>query len=82
MPQIQDYQKQGDRVVAYGLKLLDFTGKEDNYKVSEEEINIGISCMKGNTELVGKINKVLETMTVEDYEEMMKEAIDNQPLSE
>lgn len=78
-----DYPTALAAVVAYPeLKLLDFTGKEDNYKVSEEEINIGISCMKGNTELVGKINKVLETMTVEDYEEMMKEAIENQPLSE
>jgi len=64
------------------LKLLDFTDKEDNYEVSEEEINIGISCMKGNTELVEAINKVLETMTKEDYEAMMKEAIAVQPLSE
>lgn len=70
-------------VVAYpDLKMLDFTGSDDNYKVSEEEINIGISCMKGNKELIEKINKVLETMTVEDYEEMMKEAISIQPLSE
>jgi len=78
-----DYPTALAAIVAYPeLKLLDFTGSEDNYKVSEEEINIGISCMKGNTELVEKINAVLETMTVEDYEEMMKEAISIQPLSE
>jgi hypothetical protein len=38
--------------------------------------------MKGNTELVNKINDVLKTMTVEDYEAMMKKAINIQPLSE
>jgi putative lysine transport system substrate-binding protein len=64
------------------LKLLDFTDTEDNYEVSEEEINIGISCMKGNTELVDAINNVLKTMTKEDYEAMMKDAIAVQPLSE
>jgi len=78
-----DYPTALAAVVAYpNLKLLDFTGSEDNYEVSEEEINIGISVMKGNKELVEKINKVLETMTPEDFEEMMKQAIAVQPLSE
>jgi len=78
-----DYPTALAAVVAYpDLKLLDFTDTEDNYKVSEEEINIGISCMKGNTELVKTINKVLETMTKEDYEAMMEDAIAIQPLSE
>lgn len=78
-----DYPTALAAVVAYpNLKLLDFTGSDDNYEVSEEEINIGISCMKGNKELVDAINKVLEPMTPEDYEEMMKQAIAVQPLSE
>jgi putative lysine transport system substrate-binding protein len=78
-----DYPTALAAVVAYPeLKLLDFTDTDDNYNVSEEEINIGISCMKGNTELVNKINDVLKTMTVEDYEAMMKKAINIQPLSE
>jgi len=64
------------------LKLMDFTDTEDNYKVSEEEINIGISCMKGNTELVNLLNNTLKTMTKEDYEAMMKDAIAVQPLSQ
>src|SRR5690606_14298516 len=78
-----DYPTALAAVTAYpDLKLMDFTDTDDNYKVSEEEINIGISCMKGNTELVNKINNVLKTMTSEDYEAMMKDAIAVQPLSE
>jgi putative lysine transport system substrate-binding protein len=64
------------------LKLLDFTGKDDNFKVSDEEINIGISIKKGNTELVDAINSVLSTMTTDDYEKMMQDAIKLQPLSQ
>lgn len=70
-------------VVAYpDLTLLDFSGSEDDFEVSEEEINIGISLQKGNTELLDAINGVLEEMTPEDYEEMMNEAIAVQPLSD
>ena len=70
-------------VVAYpDLTLLDFSGTEDDFEVSDEEINIGISVQKGNTELLDAINGVLEEMTPEDYEEMMNEAISVQPLSD
>lgn len=62
--------------------LLDFTDSDDNYAVSDEEINLGVSVQKGNTELLDAINAVLATMTVEDFETMMQEAIDVQPLSE
>ena len=69
--------------IAYpDLKLLDFTGTDDDFEVSEEEINIGISVQKGNTELLDGINSVLAELTTEDYEEMMNEAISVQPLSE
>lgn len=64
------------------LKILDFTDSEDNYEVSDEDINLGISVQKGNTELLDAINGVLATLTVDDYENMMKEAISVQPLSE
>lgn len=64
------------------MKLLDFTGKEDNYNVSEEEINIGISVRKGNSELLEKINNVLKDYTEEDFKDMMNKAIDVQPLAE
>ena len=70
-------------VVAYpDFKLLDFADSGDDYEVSDEEINIGISVQKGNTELLEGINSVLATMTTDDYDAMMNEAISVQPLSE
>ena len=69
--------------VAYpDSKLLVFTGTEGEFEVSDEEINIGISLQKGNTELLDKINGVLSTMTPDDYVQLMNEAISVQPLSE
>ena len=70
-------------VAAYPDKLvmLDFTGTDDDFAVSEEEINIGISVQKGNKELLDKINAVLAELTVEDFDRMMNEAISVQPLS-
>lgn len=68
--------------VAYpNMKMLDFSESSDNFKVSEEEINIGISVQKGNNELTNAINSVLATMSVEDFNKMMDEAIASQPLS-
>jgi len=63
------------------LKLLDFTGKADNFQVSEEEINIGISVKKGNKVLLDLLNNALKNLSVNDYERMMKDAIKVQPLS-
>lgn len=69
-------------LVAYpDFKLLDFSGSDDDFKVSDEDINIGISVKKGNTELVDNINSVLSKMTKDDYNKMMDEAISVQPLS-
>jgi len=64
------------------LVLLDFSGTEGEFAVSDEEINLGISVQKGNTELLAAVNEVLAQMTVADYEAMMAEAIAVQPLSE
>ncbi|MEG1175493.1 MAG: transporter substrate-binding domain-containing protein [Ruthenibacterium sp.] len=67
--------------VAYpDLKALDLSGGD--FKVSEEEINIGISVKKGNSELVTKLNEALATLTTDDFTKMMEEAISVQPLSE
>ena len=69
-------------LVAYpSFRLLDFTESDDNFVVSQEEINIGISVSKNNPELTAAINEVLATLTVEDYNKMMDEAISVQPLS-
>ena len=69
-------------LVAYpSFRLLDFTDSEDNFVVSQEEINIGISVSKSNPELTAAINEVLATLTVDDFNKMMDEAISVQPLS-
>lgn len=69
-------------LVAYpSFRLLDFTESDDNFVVSQEEINIGISVSKNNPELTSAINEVLATLTVDDYNKMMDEAISVQPLS-
>ena len=69
-------------LIAYpDFVLLDFGGGEGDFQVSDEEINIGISMKKGNTELKEAIDSVLSTMTAEDFSAMMDEAIAAQPLS-
>ena len=60
----------------------DFSGTDGDFEVSDEDINIGISVQKGNTELLDALNSVLDKMTEDDYKEMMDEAISVQPLSE
>ena len=47
-----------------------------------ENVNIGISMMKGNTVLHEAVDNVLSTMTADDFNEMMAYAISIQPLSE
>lgn len=61
--------------------LLDFSASGEDYEVSEEEINIGVSMQKGNDTLRNAINEVLSTMSAEDYAAQMEEAISLQPLN-
>ena len=69
-------------VIAYpDLVILDFAGSGDDFEVSDEEINIGISVRKGNTVLVDAINACLEGKTADDFNALMQEAIKIQPLS-
>ena len=69
-------------LVAYpDFKLLDFSGTDGDYEVSEEEINIGISVQKGSP-LTARLNEALKDLTTEDFDSMMEEAISVQPLSE
>ena len=74
-------------VAAYpDMTILDFSGTDGDFQFSEEvraeNVNIGVSLMKGNTELKDKIDAVLSTMTVEDMNALMQDAIAVQPLSE
>ena len=69
-------------LIAYpDFKLLDFTGTDGAFEVSDEDINIGVSVKKGNAELKDAINGVLGKMTKDDFNKMMEEAISVQPLS-
>ena len=68
------------------MKILDFSGTDGDFQFSDEvraeNVNIGISVMKGNTVLKDAMDKVLSTMTADDFNQMMDEAIAIQPLSE
>lgn len=68
------------------MVILDFSGTDGDFQFSEEvraeNVNIGVSLMKGNTVLKDLIDSVLSTMTVDDFNSLMAEAIAVQPLSE
>ena len=73
--------------VAYpDLTVLDFTGTDGDFQFSDEEraenVNIGVSVRKGNTVLKDAIDAVLDTMTVDDFNALMDEAIAIQPVGE
>ncbi|MCR4886839.1 MAG: transporter substrate-binding domain-containing protein [Clostridiales bacterium] len=74
-------------VAAYpDLKILDFSGTDGDFQFTEQEraenVNIGVSVMKGNTVLKEAVDSVLSTMTAEDFNALMAYAIEIQPLSE
>ena len=74
-------------VAAYpDMKILDFSGTDGDFQFSEEvraeNVNIGISVKKGSTALVDAINSVLSTMTADDFNAMMAQAISIQPVGE
>ena len=68
-------------IIAYpDLLILDFSGSDDNFEVSDEEINIGISIQKGNAALLEAMNAVLSKMTADDFNALMAEAVAVQPI--
>ena len=71
---------QGALVAYPDLVLLDFAGSGDDFEVSDEEVNIGISVRKGNTVLKDALDKILKDMTAEDFNKLMAEAIKVQPI--
>ena len=71
---------QGALVAYPDLVILDFSGSDDDFEVSDEDINIGISVMKGNTVLKDALDKVLKDMTAEDFNNLMAEAVAVQPI--
>lgn len=73
---------QGALIAYDDFVLLDFAGSGDDFTVSDEDVNIGISVAKGNTVLLDALNGVLQDMTADDFNALMAEAIAVQPLSE
>ncbi|MGI5888391.1 MAG: transporter substrate-binding domain-containing protein [Oscillospiraceae bacterium] len=67
------------------LKILDFSGTDGDFQFTDEEraeyVNLGISVKKGNTYLKDAIDAVLDTMTTDDFDAMMQEAVDVQPIN-
>ena len=61
------------------LMILDFSGTDDDFAASEGDINIGISVKLGNTALKDMMDEVLKEMTVEDFNNLMNDAIAVQP---
>ncbi|MDP9801680.1 putative lysine transport system substrate-binding protein [Arcanobacterium wilhelmae] len=62
------------------LTILDFTGTKDNFTVSGEDVNVGISVRNGNTQLKDAINKALEGQTQADFDAQMAHAVEIAPL--
>ena len=70
-------------VISYpNLMILDFSGSNDDFQVSEEEINIGISVRDGNKTLLDAMNKVLDPMNADDFNVLMAQAVAIQPIEE
>ncbi len=66
------------------LVLLDFSGTDGDFQFADEQerdenVNLGISVAKGNTQLRDAIDAVLSTMSESDFRTIMDEAIAIQP---
>ena len=66
------------------LVILDFSGTDGGFQFASdaeraENVNLGISVLKGNTELLDAINAVLSGMSEADFNALMDEAISVQP---
>ena len=66
------------------LVILNFSGTDGDFQFASdaeraENVNIGISVQKGNTELKDAIDRVLSAMTEEDFNALMDQAIAVQP---
>jgi len=66
------------------LVILDFSGTDGDFQFASEaeraeNVNIGISVLKGNTELKDAMDKVLSALTVDHFNALMDYAISIQP---
>ena len=66
------------------LVILNFSGTDGDFKFASEteraeNVNLGISVLKGNADLKNAIDKVLSAMTEEHFNALMNQAIAIQP---
>ena len=78
---------QGAVAVYPDMTILDFSGTDGDFQFADEQeraenVNIGVSVMKGNTVLREAIDSVLGTMTADDFNEQMAYAVSVQPLTD
>lgn len=73
---------QGAVLTYPNLTILDFSDSQDNFNVSAEEINIGISVREGNQTLLDAMNKVLSPMNADDFNALLAQAVAIQPIEE
>ena len=73
---------QGALIAYPDMVMLDFTDSDDDFDVSDEDVNIGISVQKGNTVLKDALDAVLSGMTADDFNDLMAEATAVQPIGE
>ena len=73
---------QGALVAYPDMTILNFANSGDDFKVSDEDIDIGISVRKGNATLKDALDSVLSTMTADDFNALMAQAIKVQPIGQ
>ena len=66
------------------LVILNFTGTDGDFQFADEteraeNVNIGVSVIKGNTGLQAAMNDVLSAMGEDTFNTMMDQAISIQP---
>ena len=75
---------QGALLAYPDMVILDFSGTDGDFQFSDaeraENVNIGVSMMKGNTVLLDAFNSVLGNMTAADFNALMAQAIEIQPI--
>lgn len=64
------------------LVMLDFSASGNDFKASDEDVNLGIAVSKQAPQLKEAINKALAGISETDRDNLMKEAIKNQPVTQ
>lgn len=64
------------------LVMLDFSKSGDDFKASDEDVNLGIAVSKQAPELKGAMNNALKAISDSDRDTIMQTAIKNQPVTQ